>query len=285
MKISELFNTKDLVVSFEVFPPKPEAPFEPILNAITDLEALNPDFISVTYGAAGSNRGRTMDIAEHINKTNNKIISLAHLTSIVNTPEEIDDILTDMKDRGIQNILALRGDPPQDTTVTPRKTFAKDLIEQIKKHNHFGIAAAAYPEGHPECPDKKQELLYLKEKIDAGTDFLITQIFFDNAYFYDFADKLVGLNVKTPVSAGIMPVFSAKQVERICQLCGAAIPDKLRQLMEKYAVKPEDMQKAGLDYAYQQITDLVASGVRGIHLYTMNKPELATAMVKNTKLR
>ena len=285
MKINELFATKDMVVSFEVFPPKPEAPFEPILETITALEELHPDFISVTYGAAGSNRGRTMDIAEHINKTNNKIISLAHLTSIVNTTQEIDEILTDMKDRGIQNILALRGDPPQDTTLIARETFAKDLIEQIKGHNHFGIAAAAYPEGHPECPDKKQELAYLKAKIDAGVDFLITQIFFDNAYFYDLADKLTGLNVKTPVSAGIMPVFSAKQVERICQLCGATIPEKLRQLMDKYADKPSDMQKAGLEYAYEQISDLVANGAHGIHLYTMNKPELATAMVKNTKLR
>lgn len=285
MKICELFNNKDIVVSFEVFPPKPETPFEPILETINALEKLQPDFISVTYGAAGSNRGRTLDIAEHINKTNNKIISLAHLTSIVNTKEEIDTILTDMQNRSIENILALRGDPPQDTSITARKTFAKDLIEQIKKRNHFGIAAAAYPEGHPECPDKKQGLLYLKEKIDAGTDFLITQIFFDNAYLYDFADKLASLNITTPVSAGIMPVFSANQVNRICQLCAANIPDKLVQIMARYADNPADIQKAGLEYAYEQIDDLVANGVRGIHLYTMNKPELATAMVINTNLR
>lgn len=285
MKISKLFDTKDLVVSFEVFPPKPDTPIEPILQTITDLEKLQPDFISVTYGAAGSSRGQTMDIAEYINKANNKVLSLAHLTSIVNTPEEIDEILSDMQKRNITNILALRGDPPKDSSLKARKTFAKDLVAQIKQTGHFGIAAAAYPEGHPECLDKKNELLYLKEKIDAGADFLITQIFFDNDCFYKFAEKLDNLNVKTPISAGIMPVFSAKQVARICQLCQASIPEKLSTIMNKYQDNPEDMEKAGLEYAYEQISDLVANKVRGIHLYTMNKPELARSMVKNTKLR
>ncbi len=284
MKISKLFTAKNPVVSFEIFPPKPESPFEPILHTVQQLKSLQPDFISVTYGAAGSNRGHTLELAEHI-KNDGCIASLAHLTSIVNTPEEIADILAEMKERGIQNILALRGDPPQDSSLPVRQTHAKELVLQIKAAGDFCVGGAAYPEGHPECPDRRQELIYLKEKITAGTDFLITQIFFDNDFFYYFLERLAGAGLEIPVCAGIMPVFSGSQVRHICRLCGASLPPKLLRLIDKYYHQPAAMQEAGLEYACRQIDDLAANGVRGIHLYTMNKPHLATFMVKNTGLR
>lgn len=286
MKISEFFAQKSPVVSFEIFPPKPDSPFEPIWDTIEELEDLNPDFISITYGAGGSTQVRTMEIAEKLKKRpNNQTESLAHLTCITNTPEEIEHMLLDVKERGIKNILALRGDPPQDKKTKVNKIFAKDLIEQIKKINGFCIGAAAYPEGHPECPDREQEFDYLKDKINAGVDFLITQIFFDNKFFYELREKLAQSNIDTPLSVGIMPVFARSQIERICSLCGSSIPAEIRQLMDKYGGKPDDMQKAGLEYACKQISDLKSNDIRGIHLYTMNKPALAKAMVKNTGLR
>jgi methylenetetrahydrofolate reductase (NADPH) len=283
MKISEIFARKTLTVSFEVFPPKPEAPFEPVLAAVDRLTALRPDFISVTYGAAGTNRGRTVEVAEHI--TSCGIEALVHLTCIAGSPEETDGMLAALKERGLGNILALRGDPPAGSAILPGRVFAKGLVAQIKSFGDFCVAAAAYPEGHPECPDRGLELFYLQEKIAAGVDFLLTQIFFDNAFFYDLMEKLDKSNLKLPVSAGIMPVFSQKQIERICSLCGASIPQALRLLMDKYGHSQEDMQKAGLEYASRQIDDLIEHKARGVHLYTMNRPELAEFMVRNTKLR
>ena len=285
MKISEFFKQKQPVVSFEIFPPKPDAPFEPILTTIRELEDLGPDFISVTYGAAGTTQGRTIEIAENIKKRNNsQTESLAHLTCITNSPEEIEQMLLHIQSRGIRNILALRGDPPVDKSVHTNKIFAKDLVEQIKKIGGFCIGAAAYPEGHPECPDREKEFNYLKDKINAGVDFLITQIFFDNTFFYDLQEKLYKSDINTPMCAGIMPVFAKSQIERICSLCGSSITSEIQAMMDKYGHNASDMQKAGLEYAVKQIDDLRQNGARGIHLYTMNKPDLAKAMVKDTGL-
>jgi methylenetetrahydrofolate reductase (NADPH) len=283
MKISEIFARKATVLSFEVFPPKPEAPFEPVLAAVNGLSALRPDFVSVTYGAAGTNRGRTMEIAEHI--TAGGIEALVHLTCVIGYPKETDGILAALKGRGLGNVLALRGDPPAGSAMPLGRVFAKDLVARAKAAGDFCVAAAAYPEGHPECSDRNRELFYLKEKIAAGVDFLITQIFFDNAFFYDLTEKLDRSAVELPVCAGIMPVFSQKQVERICALCGASIPKGLRLLMDRYGHSQQDMQKAGLEYAARQIDDLMEQKVRGVHLYTMNRPELAEFLVTNTKLR
>ncbi|MDR3349091.1 MAG: methylenetetrahydrofolate reductase [Acidaminococcales bacterium] len=288
MKIAEIFLRKPTTVSFEIFPPKPDAPFAPVLDAINRLSALRPDFISVTYGAAGVHRGCTMEIAEHIAACG--IAALVHLTCIASSPKETDDILEALKERHLRNVLALRGDPPVGDPpfgypMLAGKIFAKDLVERIKSSGGFCVAAAAYPEGHPECPNRALELFYLKEKIAAGVDFLITQIFFDNAFFYGFLEELDRAAVALPVSAGIMPVFSQKQVERICALCGASIPKKLRLLMDKYGHSQDEMQKAGLEYASLQIEDLLEHNVRGVHLYTMNRPELAEFLVANTKLR
>lgn len=286
MKIAKLFLQKQPVVSFEIFPPKPDSPFEPILSTIRELEDLGPDFISVTYGAGGTTQGRTIEIAENIKKRNDcQTESLAHLTCITNTADETEQMLLHIKNRGIENILALRGDPPVDQTVKTNKIFAKDLVEQIKKIGGFCIGAAAYPEGHPECSDRKQELEFLITKINAGVDFLITQIFFDNKYFYELQNNLEKNNITTPLSAGIMPVFAKSQIERICSLCGCTITPEIRNLMDKYGANPADMEKAGLEYACKQIEDLCNNKVRGIHLYTMNKPSLAKAIVKNTNLR
>jgi methylenetetrahydrofolate reductase (NADPH) len=283
MKISEIFARKATVLSFEVFPPKPEAPFGPVLAAVDGLSAMRPDFVSVTYGAAGANRGRTVEIAEHI--AAGGIEALVHLTCIADGPEETDGLLAALKGRGLGNVLALRGDPPVGLGIPPGKIFAKDLVARVKAAGDFCVAAAAYPEGHPECPDRGLELFYLKEKIAAGVDFLITQIFFDNAFFYDLVEKLDRSAIALPVSAGIMPVFSQKQVERICALCGASIPQSLRLLMDRYGHGQQDMQKAGLEYAARQIDGLMEQKVRGVHLYTMNRPELAEFLVANTKLR
>jgi methylenetetrahydrofolate reductase (NADPH) len=284
MKISELFTQKDPVVSFEIFPPKPDSPFEPVLAAVKRLSALRPDFISVTYGAAGGNRGRTLQIAGHI-KESYGITPLAHLTCIASEPPEISLILGEMKKIGLENILALRGDPPQDAPGPPRKVYAAGLVRQIRAEGDFCLAAAAYPEGHPECPDKKRELAYLKEKILAGVDFLITQIFFDNEFFFDLLTRLNKEGVSVPVCAGVMPVFSRRQIERICSLCGASIPAPLAALMERYGNEPASMQAAGLEYAARQIDGLLAQKARGVHLYTMNRPELAEAMIRDTGLR
>ena len=286
MKISDLFKKKNPVVSFEIFPPKPNAPFEPILDTITALEKLEPDFISVTYGAGGSTKGRTVEIAEHIKKRPDSTIeSLAHLTCITSTAAEVDDMLQHIKSRGITNILALRGDMPADSNQPAKNIFAKDLIKRIHKIGGFCIAAAAYPEGHPECPDRAKEYEYLKEKIGTGVDFLISQIFFDNRFFYELREKMAKDNIDIPFCAGIMPVFSKSQIEHICSLCGTSIPDKVNKMMEKYGHENNDLQKAGLEYACQQIEDLCSNQVRGIHLYTMNRPLLAKSMVEDTKLR
>ena len=284
MKITDYFKTKKTVVSFEIFPPKPDSPFEPILNTVDELVKLRPDYISVTYGAAGSNRGRTMDLAEHISKIDN-IDALAHLTCIIDTPNEIETILADIKNRGIENILALRGDHPQDSTAIPQKIYAKDLVSFIKKAGDFAIGGAAYPEGHPECPNKKEEFSYLLEKIDSGVDFLISQIFFDNTFLYNLQENLLANGKTLPLCAGIMPVFSAAQVNRICSMCATSIPEKLQKIMDKYADNNDDMQKAGLDYAFGQIDDLLKNDIRGIHLYTMNRPSLAIEMINNTGLK
>lgn len=282
--MKNLFATKRPVVSFEVFPPKPTTSIETIFSTIKDLQALSPDFISVTYGAGGSTRGYTIEVAEHIKK-NYDIPAIAHLTCISNTEEELEKILDELETRDLYSVLALRGDVPQDSTAKVRKVFAKNLIEQVQKRKKFFVVAAAYPEGHGECDCLADDILHLKEKVAAGVDLLITQIFFDNNLLYSFMEKIAKVGINVPVSAGIMPVFSASQIARICSMCGTSIPPKVQTLMDKYSHNPSDMEKAGLEYACTQIMDLVENKIDGVHLYTMNRPHFAEFMVKNTKLR
>ncbi len=277
MKIKELFKNTP-VLSLEIFPPKPESPVDTIFNTIEDLADLKPDFISVTYGAGGSSKAHTLKIAD-ILKNKYDIEALAHLTSINSTKEDVSDVLTELRSYGVENVLALRGDLPQEESFDKwaKRDFeyAKDLVDYIKDYDGFCIAGACYPETHIESSCSTDDLKHLKEKVEAGVDFLITQLFFDNNLFYNFKEKIDALGIKIPLSAGIMPVINKKQIERITGLCGASIPLKFRRILEKYEHNPEALKEAGTAYATEQIIDLLSYGVEGIHLYTMNKPEIA----------
>lgn len=287
MKIIDIFKSKNPVISFEIFPPKMDTPLETIYNKLEKFKKLNPKFISVTYGAGGSKKDRTIEIASKIKKEYG-IESMAHFTCVGHSKEEIDSLLDSMHDNSLENILALRGDPPADQ---PDFDFSKnvycyasELIKHIRSKNNFCIAAAAYVEGHADCKRLKEDLYYLKEKVDAGVDFLITQLFFDNRLFYDFLDKTAALGIKCPITPGIMPIFKADQIKRITYLCGASIPAKLVIMMDKYEDKPEDLKKAGIEYASKQIQDLIENGADGVHLLTMNRPESTRLIMENIGL-
>ena len=278
MKIKELFKYGRPVISLEIFPPKPESPVETILDTIDALSDLKPDFISVTYGAGGSSKSHTIEIANLI-KNKYNVEALAHLTCINSKKSDIDRVLDQLKGYDVDNVLALRGDLPQDGSFdfTAKRDFgyAKDLVNYIKEKNDFCIAGACYPEGHIENPDIISDLHNLKCKVDTGVDFLITQLFFDNNLFYNFKEKVDLLGIDIPISAGIMPVINKKQIERITKLCGASIPLKFRRIMDKYEYNPEALKDAGVAYATEQIIDLLSFGIDGIHLYSMNRPDIA----------
>ncbi|SHI84519.1 5,10-methylenetetrahydrofolate reductase (NAD(P)) [Lutispora thermophila DSM 19022] len=277
LKIKYLFRKKP-VISLEIFPPKPESPIDTVLETVDALSALRPDFMSVTYGAAGSTKGPTVQIADII-KNKYGIEALAHVTCINSTKYEIDGILHQLKKSNIENILALRGDKPKDEIYAARKhkeyEYASDLIAHIKSLGNFCIGAACYPEIHLEAESREADLLNLKRKVDLGADFLITQLFLDNNFYYDFMEKISVMDISVPISVGIMPVINKKQIERITSLCGASIPAKFRRILDRYENNPEALKEAGIAYATEQIIDLLSSGVDGIHLYTMNKPEIA----------
>ncbi|MFC2061330.1 methylenetetrahydrofolate reductase [NAD(P)H] [Elusimicrobiota bacterium] len=287
MKIIDIYKEKDIVFSCEVFPPKPEYNINMVYNTISGLKDINPDFVSVTYGAGGTSKGRTEEIASQI-KNKFTLESLMHLTCVNSKYKEIEDILIKIKDEGIENILALRGDIPQgkdkDEIIKDFK-YALDLLKFIKEHGDFCIGVAGYPEVHPEAVDAEEDTKYLKDKIVLGGDFIITQLFFKNDLFYRFRDRVQSAGIDVPMSAGIMPAFKANIAKRIVTLCGASIPGDLQQLIDKYGHKPEDMEKAGVDYACSQINDLLENNVNGIHLYTMNNAGLAENISKNTGLR
>ena len=284
MKISELFAQKQPVVSFEVFPPKPESPFETVLEAVEALHNLKPAFISVTYGAGGSTQNKTLELAQHIKEAYG-IEALAHLTCITNSPETTEKILDEIEARGLENILALRGDPPKDWNEAVYKVHATDLVKRIAARKKFFIAGAAYPEGHPEASSPKEDLQHLKEKVDAGAELLITQIAFDNDYLKCFREGVARAGITVPITAGIMPVFSASQITHISNLCGATLPPQLMAMLDKYSHNQDALQSAGIEYACRQINDLVDAGFEGIHIYTMNKPLLARAILSGTNLR
>ena len=277
MKIKELFKNKP-VISLEIFPPKPESPVDTIYKTIDGLYDLKPDYISVTYGAGGSSKSHTLKIADII-KNKYNIEALAHLTCINSAKEDVDNVLKELKSYGVENVLALRGDIPLDGEFDINAerdfTYAKDLVNYIKENNDFCIAGACYPEVHIECTDSKEDLKHLKEKVDNGADFLITQLFFDNNLFYSFKEKADEIGINVPISAGIMPVINKKQIERITSLCGTSIPLKFRRILDKYEHNPEALKEAGIAYATEQIIDLLSYGIDGIHLYTMNKPEIS----------
>lgn len=280
MKITELFAKKKPTISFEVFPPNELYSLDEVFSVIDELAKLKPDFISVTYGAGGSTRSRTVEIASKI-KNQNHIEALAHLTCLGATEKEIDSIVEELERNNIENILALRGDYPKDGSSVKVGNFSHscDLIKYLKNRD-FALGGAFYPEGHQDTNDLL-DLFNLKIKVDSGVDFLISQIFFDNEQFYEFREKLKKLNIATPLIAGIMPVTNAKQIRKITSLCGCTIPEKLRKILDKYENNPKALKEAGIAYATEQIIDLMTSDIDGIHIYTMNKVEMAKKIMES----
>lgn len=273
MKIREIFDKKT-VFSFEVFPPKRTSPVEVVYNTLDELRDLSPDFISVTFGAGGSGNGvYACDIATRIK--NSGITPMLHLPCINFTRAEIDATLAEAQKRGIENILALRGDINPDIPPVKEFSYASELIEYIRTKGDFDIAGACYPEVHPDAPSMLEDIRNLKRKVEAGADHLITQLFFDNESFYEFREKAAIAGINVPIEAGIMPVVNKKQIERMVTTCGASLPKKFVRIMTKYGQNPEALRDAGIAYAVDQIVDLAASGVDGIHLYTMNNPYVA----------
>ncbi len=275
MKISSLFNKNRPVFSLEVFPPKKTGSIESIYSTLDGLRDLSPDYISVTYGAGGNTADtKTRDIASLI-KNKYGIESMAHLTCVSCTKEDVDIILRDFESYGIENILALRGDINPNMPPENDFRYASELTGYIKKKGGFDIAGACYPEGHTEAPDLDTDIEMLKRKVDAGASFLVSQLFFDNVYFYSFREKARRCGINIPITAGIMPVTNKNQIERMVTMCGASIPTGLSKIMAKYSESPEALLEAGIEYAAIQIEGLLANGVQGIHLYTMNNPEVA----------
>lgn len=273
MRVKELFGKKT-VFSFEVFPPKKTSSVDVIYKTLDELGGLKPDFISVTFGAGGSGNSRyALEIASKIKE--NGIIPVLHLPCINFTRAEIDAALEAAKERGIEHILALRGDINPD--IPPVKDFshASDLITYIRSKGDFDIAGACYPECHPDADNIDEDIANLKIKVEAGTDHLISQLFFDNDSFYSFCDKAAAAGINVPIEAGIMPVVNKNQIERMVTTCGASLPRKFVKIMQKYEHNPEALRDAGIAYAINQIVDLAASGVDGIHLYTMNNAYVA----------
>ncbi len=278
MKLAEMYQQPGLTLSFEIFPPKPETPIQTVFDTIEQLRDLRPSFISVTYGAGGSQKGRTVEIASKI-QGDFGLDAMAHLTCVGHTQTDVNGLLDQLRAAGVNNILALRGDPPQgqpDFDFSRGEfRYAIDLIRHIRRQHDFGIAAAAYPEGHRACSRISADWKNLQAKVDAGVDVLITQLFYDNRVFYHFLETVRAMGIKCPIVPGIMPVCNSKQIKRILSLCGASMPADLLLLVEKYNDNPDDMRKAGVEYAIRQIQDLIANGVDGIHLEPMNKPDLA----------
>lgn len=269
-------------LSFEVFPPKTEASYQNVIRAVDEIATLEPSFISVTYGAGGGTSKNTVKIASHI-QNELGVDSIAHLTCASSTKEEVHCVIEDMKRNHIKNILALRGDIPehQEFPIPNQYKYACELIEDIKKQGDFCIGAACYPEGHTESASKADDIKYLKEKVDCGVDFLTTQMFFDNNILYNFLYRIREKGITVPVLPGIMPVTNGKQIARICQLSGTILPERFRAIVDRFGESPEAMQQAGIAYATDQIIDLIANGITNIHVYSMNKPEIAKAIRNN----
>lgn len=274
MRTSEIFKNKT-VLSLEIFPPRRNASINIIYDTLDELKGVNPDFISVTYGAGGSeNNTATLKIASAI-KNDYGIESVAHLPGIYLTENDVLKVLDDFKQQGIENILALRGDINPELEPKQDFRYASDLISFIKEKGDFNIIGACYPEGHSECGSLAEDVQNLKTKVDAGADQLITQLFFDNDYFYAFRERALMAGINVPIEAGIMPVVNKKQIEKMVSLCGVKLPRKFTAIMEKYENNPIAMRDAGIAYAIDQIVDLLAQDVDGIHLYTMNNPYIA----------
>ncbi len=280
MKITDIITAEHKSLSFEVFPPKTSDSFESVNSAIRKIAALKPSYMSVTYGAGGGTSKFTVDIAHEIDTLG--VTPVAHLTCVSSSREQIDSQLLRMLENGIYNVLALRGDIPAGFDKDKMEfSYASELINEIKSVGDFCIGGACYPEGHPESSSLDDDIKNLKLKAESGCEFFTTQMFFENAKFYDFLYKLRAAGINVPVVAGIMPVTSVKQIDKIFTLSGSRLPDELRSIADRYGSSPTDMKKAGIEFALKQITDLYENGLNAVHVYTMNNHDVAEQIQTN----
>ena len=285
MKLNELFKQEKLSLSFEVFPPKTDTSFESVKEATEEIAKLRPSFMSVTYGAGGGTSKYTLEIAKNIKETYG-VSTLAHLTCVSSTKETVKERIMAIKDAGIKNVMALRGDIPEEKMGEDRSKwdyrYAVDLIRELKETDpDFCIGAACYPEVHPESENQKEDIRHLKEKINAGCDFLTTQMFFDNNLLYNFLYKIREAGITVPVIAGIMPITNTNQVERAIKLSGSFMPQRFKSIVDKFGSDPKAMMQAGIAYATDQIIDLYANGINAVHIYSMNHPDVAEKIKNN----
>ena len=280
MKIRDILAEGKPTLSFEVFPPNTEDKYESVEEAAFAIARLNPSFMSVTYGAGGGTSKYTVQIASDIQEKFH-VTPLAHLTCVSSTREKVHQVLGELKDKKIENVLALRGDIPADGRVEKDYQYASQLIYEIKQMGDFCIGAACYPEGHVESENKTADIQHLKEKVDAGCDFVTTQMFFDNNILYNYLYRIREKGITVPVIAGIMPITHVSQVARTCQMSGTYLPARFKAMVDRFGENPSAMKQAGIAYATEQIIDLIANGVNGIHVYSMNKPDVAAKIQEN----
>ncbi len=282
MRLTELLQKEEVTISCELFPPKLGTQLENYKNIVKQMAELKPAYMSVTYGATGGTSDYTVELADEVLNVNH-IPALAHLTCASSTKEKVASVIEELKEKKIENILALRGDIPQnvDFPLPNQYKHASELIADIKAQGDFCIGGACYPEGHPEADTIYDDLAHLKEKVDAGCEFLTTQMFFDNNILYNFMYKALKMGIDVPVVAGIMPVTNANQVKRIMSLSGNMVPPRFLAIIDRFGADPDAMKQAGIAYATEQIIDLIANGVNHVHIYTMNKPDIAGAILDN----
>ncbi len=280
MKISEILKRDGVTLSFEVFPPKTHDKMDVVIEAAEEIAKLKPDFMSVTYGAGGGTSEYTAEIAKRLQEEKG-VTMLPHLTCVSSTRDHVKKMISVYKEYGLENIMALRGDIPPEGTPNHDYKYATDLIADIREGGDFCIGGACYPEGHPQAPSRAEDLKNLKTKVDAGVDFLTTQMFFDNEEFFDFMYRVREADISVPVLAGIMPITNAKMMKRSIEMSGTKTPRRFLQIIDFFEDRPDALRQAGIIYATEQIIDLIAHGVKNIHVYSMNKPDVARDIEKN----
>ena len=286
MKIKAILERVRPSFSFEFFPPKNSEGFEQLFATIEQLKPCQPSYISVTFGAGGSTRTQTIDLVGRI-KNEIGLEAMAHLTCVGSSKEELRSILDTLQEKGIHNILALRGDPPQGNEKFEKPengfAYANELVEFIRKNYDFCIGVAGYPEGHVECPDKNADLINLKRKVDAGADFIVTQLFFDNCFYYDFIERARNIGIEIPIIPGIMPVLNVKQTQRFTKMCGSTIPEDLMKQLEAFQDEPETVRKIGIEHATLQCEQLLQEEAPGIHFYTLNRSNATLKILESLR--
>lgn len=287
-KIIDIFKHKKSTISFEYFPPKTDKGYEALLATISDMAALKPDFMTCTYGAGGGSRDKTIDIVTHIEKQH-QMTGMCHLTCVLHTREEIRNILSEIKSRGIHNILALRGDPPIDNPNwqpgPANFQYSSELVTFIKKEfgDHFSVGVAGFPEGHLMCKDRDKDAAYLKVKVDAGADFVITQLFFDNKDYFEYVKRLRKLGVQSRIIPGILPITDYEKLQRFCSVCGATVTDNVKKIFEPIQKDIAAVEAAGIDFTIKQCRELLAGGAPGLHFYSLNKLSPTDKILKSLR--